>query len=100
MELLTIIGLTTLAEAIEAAIDVEASQKVKARKRDQAYMVDTIEELRHKIHNLQVSQTKPRQGKSVTSAESLQGTRNQIIPYHRRGRLRERGCGRGRGGFI
>ena len=63
-------------------------------------MVDTIEELRHKIHNLQVSQTKPRQGKSVTSAESLQGTRNQIIPYHRRGRLRERGCERDRRGFT
>ena len=34
VELLTIIGPTTLAEAIEAAMDVEASQKVKARKRD------------------------------------------------------------------
>jgi len=30
VELLTIIGPTTLAEAVEAAIDVEASQKVKA----------------------------------------------------------------------
>ena len=52
VKLLTIIGPTTLAEAIEAAMDVEASQKVKARKRDQAYIVDTIEELRYEIHNL------------------------------------------------
>jgi len=55
VELLTIIGPTTLAEAIEAAIDVEVSQKVKAWKRDQAYMVDIIEELHHEIHNLQVA---------------------------------------------
>ena len=55
VELLTIMGPNTLAEAIEAAMDVEASQKVKARKRDQAYIVDTIEELRHEIHNLQVN---------------------------------------------
>ena len=55
MELLTIMGPITLAKAIEAAMNVEASQKVKARKRDQAYMVDTIEELRHEIHNLQVN---------------------------------------------
>ena len=60
VELLTIIGLTTLAETIEAAMDVEASQKVKAQKRDQAYMIDTIEELRHEIHNLQVNQSKPK----------------------------------------
>jgi len=60
VELLTIIGPTTLAEAIEAAMDVEASQKVRAQKRDQAYMVDTIEELRHEIHNLQVNQLKSR----------------------------------------
>ncbi len=45
----------TLEEAVEAAMDVEASQKVKARKRDQAYMVDTIEELRQEVHNLQVA---------------------------------------------
>ncbi len=36
---------TTLNEVIDAAIDVEASQKVKAQKRDQAYMVDMIEKL-------------------------------------------------------
>jgi len=46
VKLLTIIGLSTLEEAIEAAMDVEASQKVKARKRDQVYMVNIIEELR------------------------------------------------------
>jgi len=34
VKLLIIIGLTTLAEAIEAAMDVKASQKVKAWKRD------------------------------------------------------------------
>ncbi len=54
VELLTIMGSETLEETIEAAMNVEASQKVKARKRDQAYMVDTIEELHHEIHNLQV----------------------------------------------
>ena len=58
VELLTIIGPNTLEETIEAAMNVEASQKVKARKRNQAYMVDTIEELHHKIHNLQVAQAK------------------------------------------
>ncbi len=45
-------GPETLEETIEAAMDVEASQKVKAWKRDQAYIVDTIEEFRHEIHNL------------------------------------------------
>ena len=60
VKLLTIMGLTILVEAIKAAMDVEASQKVKAQKRDQAYMVDTIEELRHEIHNLQVNQLKSR----------------------------------------
>ena len=81
MKLLTIMGLTTLREAIEAAMDVEASQRVKARKRDQAYMVDTIEELYHEIHNLQVVQVKLRQSKLITSAKSLQDIRNQILPY-------------------
>ena len=60
VEMLTIIGPDTLDEAIEAIINIEASQRVKNRKRDQTYMVDTIEELRHKIHNLQVAQTKSR----------------------------------------
>ena len=76
-----IMGPSTLAEAIEAAMDVEASQKVKARKRDQAYMVNTMEELRHEIHNLQMNQAKPKSAKQVTPAEPLQGTRNQIMPY-------------------
>ena len=58
--MLIIIGPDILDEAIEAAMDVEASQKVKNQKRDQTYMVDTIEELRHEIHNLQVAQTKSR----------------------------------------
>ena len=91
---------TTLAKAIEAAMDVEASQKIKAQKRDQAYMVDTIKELRHEIHNLQVAQVKPKQSKLVTPAEPLQGTRNQIMPYRERGGFRRRGRGRGRDGFI
>src|SRR6266540_6573541 len=43
VEMLTIMGPDTLDEAIEAAMDVEASQRVKARKRDQTYMIDTIE---------------------------------------------------------
>ncbi len=51
-------GPSILEEAIEVAMDVEASQRVKARKRDQAYMVNTIEELHHEIHNLQVAQAK------------------------------------------
>jgi len=52
VKLLIIIGSATLDEAIEVRLDVEASQKVKIRKRDQAYMVETIEELHHEIHNL------------------------------------------------
>ncbi len=46
VELLIIIGLSTLDEAIEAAMDVEVSQRVKAQKRDQAYIIDIIKELR------------------------------------------------------
>jgi len=53
VKLFTIIGPASLNKAIEAALDVEASQKVKARKRDQAYMVDTIKKLRQEVHNLQ-----------------------------------------------
>ncbi len=63
-------------------------------------MVDTIEELRHEIHNLQVVQVKPRQSKPVTPAEPLQGIRNQIIPYRERGGFRGRGRRRGQGSFI
>src|SRR6266498_2698218 len=100
VELLTIMGPTTLAEAIEAVMDIEASQKVKARKRDQAYMVDTIEELRHEIHNLQVAQVKPKQSKPITPAELLQDTRNQIMPYCGRDGFRKRGREKGRDGFI
>ncbi len=90
----------TLNEAIEAAIDVKANQRVKSRKRDQAYMVDTIEELRHEIHNLQVVQAKLRQSKPVILAEPLQGTRNQIMPYRGRGEYRGRGRERGRESFV
>ena len=100
MKLLTIMGLTTLGEAIEAVMDVKASQKVKARKRDQAYMVNTIKELRHEIHNLQVAQAKSRQSKPVTLAEPLQGIRDQIMPYRGRGGFKGRGRRKGRGGFT
>ena len=55
VELLTIIGLNNLNKTIEAVLDMEASQKIKVRKRDQAYMIDTIEEFRQEVHNLQVS---------------------------------------------
>ncbi len=58
VELLTIIRSANLDEAIKAALDVKASQRVKTRKRNQTYMVDTIEELRREVHNLQVSQAK------------------------------------------
>ena len=58
MKLLIIMRPSTLNEAVKAAIDVKVSQKVKARKRDQAYMIDIIKELRHEIHNLQVAQAK------------------------------------------
>ena len=100
VKMLNIIGPDTLDETIEAAMDVKASQKVKNWKKDQTYMVDTIEELRHEIHNLQVAQTKPRQSKPVIPAEPLQGTRDQIIPYRREERFRGRGRERGRDGFI
>ena len=52
MELLMIMRPSTLDETIETIMDVETSQKIKARKRDQAYIVDTIEELRQEVHNL------------------------------------------------
>jgi len=52
VKLLTIIGPANLNEAIEATLDVEASQKVKIRKRDQMYLVDIIEELRREVHTL------------------------------------------------
>ncbi len=45
MKLLTIIKLVNLDKAIEAALDVKVSQRVKTRKKDQAYMIDTIKEL-------------------------------------------------------
>ncbi len=47
-------GLSTLDEAIEAVMDIEASQKVKVWKWDQAYIVNTIEEFHQEVHNLQV----------------------------------------------
>ena len=69
-------GSAILNETIKVAMNVETSQKVKAWKRDQAYMVNTIEKLRQKVYNLQVSQAKPKQGKLIIPAESLQGTRD------------------------
>src|SRR6266498_1550148 len=100
VEMLTIMRPDILDEAIEAAMDVEASQRVKNRKRDQTYMVDTIKELHHEIHNLQVAQTKPRQSKPVIPAEPLQGTRDQIMPFRREERFRGRGRERGQDSFI
>jgi len=47
-------GPSILNEAIEAVMDVKVSQRVKVQKRDQAYMVNTIEELCQEVHNLQV----------------------------------------------
>jgi len=58
VKLLTIIESNTLEKAIEVDMNVEASQKVKAYKRNQAYMVDIIEELRQEIYNIQVAQIK------------------------------------------
>ncbi len=100
VKMLIIIGPDIMDKAIEAAMDVKASQRVKNRKRNQIYMVDTIEELRHEIHNLQVTQTKSRQSKPVIPAEPLQGTRDQIMPFRRGRGFRGRGRGRGWGGFI
>ncbi len=37
--------LSTLKEAIEFVLNIEASQKVKVRKRDQVYMMNIIEKL-------------------------------------------------------
>ncbi len=93
-------GLATLDKAIEVAINVEASQRVKVQKKDQVYIVDTIEELQREVHNLQMIQAKPRQSKLVTPTELLQRIRTQIISYKGRGSLRGRGCGRERGGFT
>ena len=76
VELLMIIGSANLEEAIEAILDVETSQKVKVRKRDQVYMIDTIEELYQEVYNLQMGQAKLRQSKPFTLIEPLQGTRN------------------------
>ncbi len=54
VKLLIIMGPSILNEAIEAVMDVKVSQRVKVQKRDQAYMVNTIEELCQEVHNLQV----------------------------------------------
>ncbi len=59
-------------------------------------MVNTIEQLQQEIYNLQVIQAKPNQSKPVTSAEPLQGFRQQIIPNRRRGGFRGQGCERAR----
>ena len=52
VKFLTIIGPASLNETIKAMLDVKASQKVKARKKDQVYIVEIIEELHQEIHNL------------------------------------------------
>ncbi len=53
VKFLTIIRPVNLDKAIEVTLDVETSQKVKAQKQDQAYIMDTIEELWREVHNLQ-----------------------------------------------
>src|SRR6266511_4407700 len=63
-------------------------------------MINTIEELRQEVHNLQVSQAKPRQGKLIILTEPLQEIRNQIMPFRGRGGFKGRGRGRERGGFT
>jgi len=63
-------------------------------------MIDTIKDLWREIYNLQVSQKRSRQSKPVTPVEPLQEIRNQIMPYRERGGFRERGQGRGRGGYT
>jgi len=84
VKLFTIISLASLNKAIEAVLNIEASQKVKVRKRNQVYMVDIIEELHQEVYNLQVRQVKLKQSKPVTSAEPLQETRNQIMTFRSR----------------
>ena len=75
MEFLTIMKLLILEKVIESTLDIEVSQKVKAWKRDQAYIMDIIEELRNKIYNLQVVQNRFKNPKPTTSAKPLQGIR-------------------------
>ncbi len=60
-----------LKKTIESALNIEANQKVKAQKRDQAYMMNTIEEFRNEVHNIQVAQTKSKNSKPVILAEPL-----------------------------
>jgi len=45
VKLLTIIRPANLDETIKAVLDIKASQRVKIRKKDEAYMIDTIEKL-------------------------------------------------------
>ncbi len=52
MKFFIIIRLLTLKKAIESTLDIEASQKIKVRKKDQTYMMNTIKELYHKIYIL------------------------------------------------
>ena len=85
--MLTIIGPNTLEEAIEGALDVEASQKIKGRKKEQSYLLDTVKALKKEVYALQA--------KATTLAEPVQGTRDEIFENRGRGGFR----GRGRGGF-
>ncbi len=67
--------LSILEKTIELALNIEAHQKIKARKKNQVYFLNTIEKLRYKVYNLQVVQAKPNKVKPVMLVEPLQRTR-------------------------
>ncbi len=84
-EMLTIIRPNTLEEAIEGALDVKASQKIKGWRKKQSYLLDTIKALKKKVHALQI--------KATTLAEPVQGIQDEIFGNRGRGRVRGRGKG-------
>ena len=75
VEFLIIMELSILEKTIELALNIEANQKIKARKKNQVYFLNTIEKLRYKVYNLQVVQAKPNKVKPVMLVEPLQRTR-------------------------
>ena len=88
-------GPVILKEAIESVLDIKASQKIKIRKRNQTYLLNTIKKLRHEVYNLQIIQIKSNKAKLVISAELLQGIREQIFSNRRRSSYGERESYRG-----
>ena len=96
-EILIIIGPNTLEEAIEGALDVEVSQKIKEWRKEQSYLLDTVKALKKEVHALQV--------KAIISAESVQEIRDEILGNRGWDGFREkgrgfRGRGNSRGGFT